>query len=197
MIVAVVIALVVAYAVMTEFVAQTYLVPSEGMRPSIHPGERVVVDKLAYRFHAPQPGEVIIFDAPKGWIPNRPKGAFDLVKRVIAVGGQTVQCRESTGLTVNGKALLEPYAAKDDTGVCRGFEFGPVTVPDGRLWVMGDDRTHSADSRAHCVRPAQSVWCTGDQPDASVPVANVVGRVAYIYTPPVGFRDIPSGNPQR
>ena len=76
-----------------------------------------------------------------------PPDENDLVKRVIAVGGQTVECRASTGLTVDGKPLNEPYLdpttmmADPKVYPCLGNEFGPVKVPDGRLWVMGDNRT--------------------------------------------------------
>ncbi len=124
-----------------------------------------------------------------------PPDENDLVKRVIATGGQTVQCRADTGLTVDGKPLTEPYLNAQtmmaDPAVypCLGNEFGPVKVPDGRLWVMGDNRTHSADSRAHCTStPADAqkkgILCTGDPMAGTVPVSNVIGKARFIAWPP-------------
>jgi len=128
---------VVLYYVMLTFVARPYLIPSESMEPTLHGctgcvGDRIMVDKLSYRFGSPEPGDVIVFKGPPSWnlgyksirSPNAalrwlqnglsfvgfvPPDENDLVKRVIAVGGQTVQCRSDTGLTVNGKPLKEPY----------------------------------------------------------------------------------------
>jgi len=190
------ITLIATYAATTQFFAQTYKVPGEGMAPAIGPGERIVVDKIVYRFRQPRPGEVIVFNAPPDWTLNRPSADYDLVKRVIAVGGQTVQCREDTGLTLDGKTLAEPYLDEKVMGPaidrCWGFQFGPVTVPEGRLWVMGDNRTHSADSRAHCTWPPtdDGIQCTSDATKATIPVANAVGRVSYIYNAPLGFRNV-------
>lgn len=213
------------YYVMLTFVARPYLIPSESMEPTLHgcagcTGDRVMVDKLTYRFGAPEPGDVIVFKGPPNWnvgyksirsanTPVRwvqnalsfigfvPPDENDLVKRIIAVGGQTVQCRNTTGLTVDGEPLNQPFLNPATMGVenldpavyrCLGPEFGPVKVPDGRLWVMGDNRTHSADSRAHCTSiPAdlqRGILCTGDPMSGTIPVENVIGKARFIAWPP-------------
>jgi signal peptidase I len=226
---------VVLYYVMLTFVARPYLIPSESMEPTLHGctgcvGDRIMVDKITYRFGSPQPGDVIVFKGPPSWnagyksirSPNTalrwvqnalsfigfvPPDENDLVKRVIAVGGQTVQCRADTGLTVNGKPLKEPFldpaTMMADPGVypCLGSEFGPVNVPAGRLWVMGDNRTHSADSRAHCTSiPADAlkgILCTGDPNSGTVPVSNVIGKARFIVWPPSRWGGVGSVNPQQ
>lgn len=217
---------IVLYYVMLTFVARPYLIPSESMEPTLHGcstcvGDRIMVDKLTYRFSSPKPGDVIVFKGPPSWnvgyksirSPNTalrwaqnvlsfigfvPPDENDLVKRVIAVGGQTVACRADTGLTVNGKPVKEPYLdpstmmADPSVYPCLGSEFGPVKVPEGRLWVMGDNRTHSADSRAHC--PMQ---CTGDPTAGTVPVANVIGKARFIVWPPKRWGGVGSIDPQQ
>ncbi|MCV7179103.1 signal peptidase I [Mycolicibacterium sphagni] len=226
---------VVLYYVMLTFIARPYLIPSESMEPTLHGcagcvGDRIMVDKVTYRFGTPRPGDVIVFKGPPNWnvgyksirssnavlrgVENAlsvvgfvPPDENDLVKRVIAVGGQTVQCRADTGLTVDGKPLKEPYLnaqtmmADPLVYPCLGNEFGPVKVPDGRLWVMGDNRTHSADSRAHCTStPADAqkgILCTGDPMAGTVPVSNVIGKARFIAWPPSRWGGVSSVNPQQ
>lgn len=231
------IALVLYYVTLT-FIARPYLIPSESMEPTLHGcagcvGDRIMVDKVTYRFSKPEPGDVVVFKGPPSWnvgyksirsdntairwVQNAlsfvgfvPPDENDLVKRVIAVGGQTVQCRADSGLTVDGKRLNEPYldpaTMMADPGIypCLGPEFGPVTVPQDRLWVLGDNRTHSADSRFHCTnltedtRPdaRERVLCTGDPMAGTVPVENVIGKARFIAWPPSRWGGINGVNPQ-
>lgn len=222
------------YYVMLTFVARPYLIPSESMEPTLHgcagcTGDRIMVDKVTYDFSSPKPGDVVVFKGPPNWnigyksirsdntavrlVQNAlsfvgfvPPDENDLVKRVIAVGGQTVECRANTGLTVDGKRLHEPYLnpetmmADETVYPCLGNEFGPVKVPEGRLWVMGDNRTHSADSRAHCSNtPADAqrgLLCTGDPMAGTVPVDNVIGKARFIAWPPGRWGGVHSVDPQ-
>lgn len=225
----------VLYYVMLTFVARPYLIPSESMEPTLHgcqgcTGDRIMVDKLSYRFTDPRPGDVVVFKGPPSWsvgyqsirsdntairyvqnvlsfIGFVPPDENDLVKRIIAVGGQTVECRADTGLTVDGKKLDEPYLdpttmnADERIYPCLGNQFGPVTVPQGRLWVMGDNRTHSADSRMHCTNVAadvqKNIWCTGDPMAGTVPVENVIGKARFIAWPWNRWGGVSSFNPQQ
>jgi signal peptidase I len=188
----VVVVVLILWAPVVTFVARVYSIPSESMSPTLNAGGHVVVNKLVYRFGSPQPGDVIVFKGPPAWnvgyksirsanmavrwvqnvlsfIGFVPPDENDLVMRIIAVGGQTVECRNATGLTVEGKPLYEPFLNTTmgveglDPAVyrCLGPEFGPVKVREATVWVMGDNRTHSADSRAHGI----------------VPIENVVGKV--------------------
>ncbi|GAA1093345.1 MULTISPECIES: signal peptidase I [Kitasatospora] len=192
------IALILALVIKTFFV-QAFSIPSGSMEQTLKIGDRVLVDKLTPWFGSePERGEVVVFHDPGGWLNDEPtqqnSNAFvrgiqnvfsfiglmpssnekDLIKRVIAVGGDTVECQGSGPVKVNGVALDEPYLYPGNTP-CGEKPFGPVKVPEGRIWVMGDHRGDSLDSRYH-----------QDQPGGgTVPVKNVVGR-AFVVAWPIG-----------
>ena len=162
-------------------------------------GDRVLVNKVPYWFGEPEPGDIVVFRGPDTWAPEisvaepgnwfsstmlglgraigvAPPSEDDYVKRVIATAGQTVQCCDAQGrLTVDGKPLDEPYIYQNSPlgGGTGGREFGPVTVPAGRLWVMGDHRSASADSRAHVL----------DKYSGTIAVDDVIGKAAVIVWP--------------
>ena len=185
------------------FLVQAFFIPSGSMEQTLHgcpgcSGDRVLVNKLTYRFGDPRPGDIVVLRGPESWAPEAqfakptnavqrlfravgsavgvaPPGEKDFIKRVIAVGGQTVQCCDGQGrVTVNSRALTEPYVYISDPQGYRPTPFGPVTVPAGRLWVMGDHRDQSADSRAHIA--------DGDQ--GTIAVDDVVGKAFVIVWPP-------------
>lgn len=190
----VIVALVLA-ALLRAFVIQTFWIPSSSMEKTLHgctgcTNDRVLVNRVVYRLHQPRPGDIVVFTAPAGWdvdgdasasgnfltrLLNRPFGISNrptLVKRVIAVGGQTVSCCDRRGdVVVDGHALHEPYVYT--SGVDPKKRFGPVKVPRGDLWVMGDHRNVSADSRWHADAPSHGM----------VPERDVVGKVFAIMWP--------------
>lgn len=206
-------ALVLTFLIQT-FLARVYVIPSASMEPTLHgcPGctnDRVLVDKLTYRFGDPRPGDVVVFRGTDSWASEftsqrsdnilirglqqagslvglAPPDERDFVKRVIAVGGQTVQCCDKQNrVMVNGTALAEPYAVF--IGHEPQEEFGPVTVPQGNLWMMGDNRNNSADSRRH----------VADQRSGTVPVSNVIGKSRVIVLPLSRWQEISDPNPQQ
>ncbi|MCF8008264.1 MAG: signal peptidase I [Halanaerobiales bacterium] len=129
----VVIAGILAFFIIT-FVAQSFVVDGQSMEPNLHDGERLFVNKFIYRFRDPQRGEVVVF-TPRG----APKKKY--IKRVIGIPGDTVYIKE--GVTyVNGQPLKEPYIEEQMVGT-----FGPYQVPEESIFVMGDNRNNSADSR--------------------------------------------------
>ncbi len=153
-------ALVVAVLVKT-FLIQPFYIPSESMLPTIEVNDRVMVNKLAYDFGKPRRGDIVVFlnpgipdDQLKETFPRavvrsvleavgvRVRGEDDLIKRVIATEGETLLIRNGV-LKVDGEALAEPYVASDTAMP----DFGPITVPQGELFVMGDNRNASLDSR--------------------------------------------------
>ncbi|WP_079008080.1 signal peptidase I [Streptomyces sp. XY431] len=189
------IALLLSLGIKTFFV-QAFSIPSGSMQHTLEKDDRVLVDKLTPWFGAePERGEVVVFKDPGGWLDSVPRvkgNAFvegirtalgtvgllpsdnekDLIKRVIAVGGDTVECREGGPVKVNGAALDEPYLYPGATP-CGDAPVGTVTVPKDHLWVMGDHRNDSRDSRFHVNEPGGGF----------VPVKNVIGRAFVIAWP--------------
>ncbi|MGK5627098.1 signal peptidase I [Streptomyces sp. URMC 123] len=200
----IVIALVLALLIKT-FLVQAFSIPSDSMQNTLQNGDRVLVDKLTPWFGSePERGEVVVFHDPGGWLGEAPKtdsgpvaetmqnvlsfiGLMpsaeeqDLIKRVIAVGGDTVECKGGNEpVLVNGKALDEPYLFPGNTP-CGDKPFGPLTVPDKRIWVMGDHRQNSLDSRWHQELPG----------GGTVSVDEVVGRAIVVAWPPTRWSTLP------
>ena len=185
-IVLVVVALVVSLAIKT-FAMQMFFVPSESMEPLFVTNDRILVQKVSYWGNDVQRGDVVVFEDPGGWLGRGPElgpvqkalsaiGLYPagghLVKRVIAVGGDRVQCCDQQGrVTVNGVPLDEgSYLMNGQQASSKEFD---VRVPEDRLWVMGDNRANSEDSRYH-----QNLRGNG-----TIPVQNVVGKVFAIVWP--------------
>ncbi|WP_438363646.1 signal peptidase I [Streptomyces marincola] len=192
-------ALIIALGLKT-FLVQAFVIPSGSMEQTIQVDDRVLVDKMTPWFGwEPSRGDVVVFADPGGWLEpgavargeggEAPFGIRhvqralawvgllpsdddqDLIKRVIAVGGDTVVCCDERGrVTVNGTGLDEPYLYPGNEPSRIEFD---VTVPDGRLFVMGDHRANSADSRYHL----------DDEGQGTVPVDSVVGRAVVIAWP--------------
>lgn len=127
-------AVVIAY-VIKLFILQPFYIPSSSMEPTLHPGDRVLVGKFFYKIADPHPGDVIVFIAPND-------NSRDFIKRIVAVEGETVQIKNGD-VYVDGARRLEPFAI----GAGDGVQFGPVTVPENSVFVMGDNRPNSFDSR--------------------------------------------------
>jgi signal peptidase I len=224
--------------VLKTFVVQPFYIPSQSMEQTLHgcpgcSGDRILVFKPVYHVRDPHPGDVVVFRAPHDWdelagvqlsanpvartvqrfgqlVGVVPPSEKDLVKRVIAVGGQTVRCCDDNGnveVSDHGAAgpwrsLNEPYIfensswsppnkpgqrSADDTR-----SFGPVTVPEGRLWVMGDHRNDSADSRYHCGDGLGGKSC--DPMSSTVGNDDVIGKAVVIAWPPSRWRTLGTPN---
>lgn len=193
------------------FVGRQYVIPSSSMEPTLHgcdgcTNDRILTEKISYYGSDPEPGDVIVFEGTESWnagwqsprsdnsflaaiqeglsyVSLAPPNENNLVKRVVATGGQTVQCQEGDpAVMVDGQAIdqsyvLDPptYSVDSETGsdACGGTYFGPITVPEDNVFVMGDNRTNSADSRAHSF----------DEYQGTIPLENVRGKVALVFYP--------------
>lgn len=132
-------AFLIAWVVRT-WVIQPFIVPTGSMLPTIQLKDQVLANKFVYDFGTPKPGDIIVFDDPTGEVPI-------LIKRCIAVGGQTVDLKDGK-VIVDGKTLDEPYTHGLPSSPLRGSAVNfPVKIPAGYIWAMGDNRTNSKDSR--------------------------------------------------
>jgi signal peptidase I len=147
------------------------------MEHTLNINDRVLVNKVVYDLRAPHRGEIVVFKSPTSW--RSDPAEVDFIKRVIAVGGDhVVCCDQQRRLVVNGRAIDEPYLFHDADGAADLPSDEPfdVTVPKDRLWVMGDHRSHSGDSREQFLR-------TRDTNTATIPGKSVVGRAFVVFWP--------------
>lgn len=216
------VALVLAIVIKALFV-QAFYIPSESMEPGLVKNDRILVQKMSYWFGGePERGDVVVFKDPGGWLssvesagPTNPVAKLmarvglypqggHLVKRVIGVAGDVVSCCDKQGrISVNGQPLDEDDYVKQEPGVdCRGpmtgsCDWTTAPVPEGHIFVMGDNRNHSADSTVHMCRRSETDCVPGDE---FVPVDLVVGKVFVLLWPadrfswvqrPDTFADVP------
>lgn len=171
-----------------SFLVQAFYIPSGSMRNTLQVDDRILVEKWSYWFGDVERGDIVVFDDPAHWLGEEdarsspsalgrvlstvglsPAGGH-LVKRVIGVAGDTVACRRGE-VAVNGRALQERSYVTVPRRACTGS--WTVDVPDDRIWVLGDNRGHSADSRVHI----------GDPGGGFIPVDDVVGKVVLVVWP--------------
>jgi len=197
----IVIAALVLTIVLKAFVVQVFAIPSGSMENTLQPGDRVLVNKLVYRFRDIARGDVVVFSGQGSWGPDAPPPpgnplvrfwdgvtnligisapGTDYIKRVIGLPGDQVACCDARGrVTVNGVPLSEQsYVHPGDVPSQVVFS---VTVPPGRLWVLGDNRANSDDSR----------YRRDDPGSGTIPESAVVGRAFVIIWPPSRIGDLP------
>jgi signal peptidase I len=191
-----------------SFVVQAFYIPSSSMENTLDIGDKVLVNKLVYHFRPIEPGDIVVFNGVGSWDPVPPPatpssnplvrlydvtldplyhsilglfgtapGQHDYIKRVIGVPGDRVACCTASGdVTVNGVPLMErSYLYPDNVPSAQRFS---ITVPRGRLWVMGDHRDVSYDSRLH----------TADPGNGTIPESMVIGRAFMTVWPPSRWR---------
>ena len=146
------IAVLLCTVVLRTYVVQSFYIPSGSMLPTLQIGDRIIVNKLSYRFHDPRRGDIVVFSRP----PLEDQEYADLVKRVVGLPGETISSRGGH-IYIDGKELNQPWLPKGPdsySGPLPGgdphpqFDLpGPVKIPAGEYYVMGDNRTNSEDSR--------------------------------------------------
>ncbi len=194
-------AIVAAVAVLASFLVKTFIVrsfyiPSASMAKTLMIGDRILVDELTPTISGIHRGDIVVFVDSRGWLAQTPPSPrvssplesaltylglsaadsdLHLIKRVVGLPGDHVSCCTELGrLTVNGTPLKEPYLNLPRGQAVASLQRFSVVVPKDSLWVMGDNRDNSADSRAHLSGPG----------GGSVPVDDVVGKAFVIMWPP-------------
>ena len=150
-----------------KYAYEPMYIASESMAPTLYLGQRLILDKLAFRFRAPVRGEIIVFRSPAG-------EDHESVKRVIAVAGDTVEIRRKE-VWLNGAKLFEVYAHHTRPNeLLDGDDLDPLTVPPGALFVLGDNRDNSADS---------ATWRDPETENKFyfLPLSSVTGKIRGIY----------------
>jgi signal peptidase I len=166
---------VVLAAGLRTFVVETFFIPSGSMETTLRQPDRVVVNKVVYHTRNVRRGEVVVFRAPPSW--RRP-GEKDFIKRVVGLPGDRVACCDGSGrVTVNGVALDESYLDPDAPPSYTSFD---VAVPAGRVFVLGDHRAISADSRRHL-----------DDHLGTVSESSIIGRAFLVVWPVADWRRLP------
>lgn len=149
------------------FVAELRYIPSKSMEPTLEVGDRLLVEKLSYRFHPPQREDLVVFKAPPKLEAQNLHD--DLIKRVVGLPGDVVQICDGQTL-INGKVINEPYVKEQPI-----YNYGPVIIPRHQYFVLGDNRNHSYDSH---------FW-------GFVPGQNIIGQASVRIYPLTRFRYLP------
>jgi signal peptidase I len=143
---------VLAAILIRTFVVQPFFIPSGSMEPTLNVNDRILVNKLSYDFHSVHRGDIVVFKKPAD---DTTPGITDLVKRVIGLPGEVISARNGQ-VYINGRELPEPWLPKVDQGVttfpssipgCPPVAGGGCRIPAGEYFMLGDNRTDSADSR--------------------------------------------------
>lgn len=211
-----VVAVVLSLVVKTFFV-QAFYIPSSSMEPGLQVNDRILVEKWSYWFGEPERGDVVVFEDPGSWLPPTdsepsnpvanvlskiglyPTGGH-LVKRVVGTAGDVIECCDAEGrLIVNGEPVDESGYARPDDAECFGPMPGQCTwtagpVPEGYLFVMGDNRASSSDSSARLCTPRETDCVAGRE---FVPADLVVGKVFVRLWPASRMGGVDSSEPLR
>ncbi|WP_414566007.1 MULTISPECIES: signal peptidase I [unclassified Anabaena] len=149
------------------FIAEPRYIPSDSMLPTLHTGDRLVVEKVSYRFHPPTSGDIIVFQPPEELQKRGYPSDQAFIKRVIGVPGKILKVTNGK-VYLDGEPLAEDYIAEPPNQ-----PFPPVQVPEDKFFVMGDNRNDSNDSRYWGFLPRQ----------------NIIGRATFRFWPPdrIGF----------